>query len=67
MIKLWDNVKIEKTFNNKKEMYDFIKIYLEEKKFNSHYYRLNYLEDGTVWLDYGSYTHFFYFTEVEDD
>ena len=50
------------TFKTQEEAYAEIKKQIELRNFQSHYYRQSILGDGRIWLDYGSYTHFFYLT-----
>lgn len=61
MVKLWDtNKKNERTFNTEEEAYAFIQEYLDSIKYHSYYFRQSLIDDNTIWIDYGSYSHFFY-------
>jgi hypothetical protein len=61
MVKLWDtNKKIEKNFNTQEEAYAFIQEYLDNINYKPYYFRQSFINDDTIWIDYGSYSHFFY-------
>jgi uncharacterized protein with von Willebrand factor type A (vWA) domain len=65
--RVWDtNSNIDKEVKNIEEAFSVIKEYLESINFKSYYYRKNFLEDGTIWLDYGSHSHFFFIKETEE-
>lgn len=49
-------------FKSLDNAYAEIKKQIELRNFQSYYYRQSMLEDGEIWLDYGSHTHFFYIT-----
>lgn len=49
-------------FNSLDNTYAEIKKQIKQLNFKPYYYRQNMLEDGVIWLDYGSHTHFFYIT-----
>lgn len=53
-------------FENLTTAYDEIKRQVKLLNFDSGYIRENLLDDRTIWVDYGSHTHFFYIKEVED-
>ena len=54
-------------FNTEQEAYAEIKRQIELLNFKSYYYRLNFLEDGSKWIDYGSHSHFFYLTVIKEE
>jgi hypothetical protein len=62
---LWDKKGTRKTFDSEDEMFVFISNYLKEKNFDSPYYRLVTFDDGSIMLDYGSHTHFFYYMTLQ--
>ena len=47
-------------FETEADAYIEIQRQLDIKNFKSFYMRQTFLEEGTVWIDYGSHTHFFY-------
>jgi len=51
---------VDKAFNRIKE-------YLESINFKIYYYRQTILENNSIWIDYGSHTHFFYIVELTHD
>ena len=51
-------------FNTIHEVYDYIKAYLEKRGLKSYYFRQTQHDLNTMWIDYGSYTHFFYVTTI---
>lgn len=63
MVKLTDNLGKEYgVFKTQEEAYGEIRRQLELLNFKSYYYRQSILEDGRIWVDYGSHSHFFYLT-----
>jgi hypothetical protein len=68
MIKLTDsNKKDLGLFKTIDEVWRAIDKYLEGLDFKRYYTRVTTLEDGTLWIDYGSHTHFFYIKEGEGE
>jgi hypothetical protein len=59
--------KIKEYTATEEEAYDVIKKYLKDINFDSYYYRQSFLDDGSIWVDYGSYTHFFCIKEIKGD
>lgn len=55
------------TFETENEAYAEIKRQIELLNFKSYYYRLNYLEDGSKWIDYGSHSHFFHILNIPQE
>lgn len=53
-------------FETEDQAYEKIKEVLEEKKIKVYYYRSNFLEDGSIMIDYGSHTNFFYVIDLEN-
>ena len=67
MYLVYDNANTIKEYKNTEdEAYGVIKQYLDDTGFTSYYYRQSFADDGSIWIDYGSHTHFFYIKEVED-
>lgn len=65
MFKVWDSSNsICKEVNTIEEAYKVIRDYIESINFKSYYWRHNFLDDGSTWVDYGSHSHFFYVKEV---
>ncbi len=65
--KLWDSNNIQYgLFDTIEDAYKEIQKYTNEKKIDVFYYRQNLSEDGTIWIDYGSHTHFFNIKEVKE-
>lgn len=52
--------------SNVKEAFDIIKKFLDEHNYKSYYTRINFLEDEWE-LDVGSWSEFFYLSELTDD
>jgi hypothetical protein len=66
MFVLTDNNKKEfGTFDTIEKAYEKIREYLESIGFKAYYYRQSFLEDNSIWIDYGSHTHFFYINELQ--
>lgn len=66
--KLWDSNNIEYgLFNSMEDAYKEIQKYTTARKIDVYYYRQNLLEDGTIYIDYGSHVHFFYIKEINID
>ena len=66
MIKLTDsNKKDYGLFQTIDEVWRAIDNHLKDTNFKRYYTRVTTLEDGTLWIDYGSHTHFFYIKEGE--
>lgn len=61
-----DNTEQEYEFKTEEEMFDFIRTHAKSQN-HGYYYRHNLLEDGWVWLDYGSHTEFFRFKEFNNE
>jgi hypothetical protein len=47
-------------FETEQEAFAEISKQLQIRDFQSYYMRQSFLEEGTIWIDYGSHTHFFY-------
>ena len=63
--KVWDtNEKIYGEFDSIEDAYKEIQKYTVENNIDVFYYRQNLLKDGSIYVDYGSYTHFFYIKEI---
>ena len=63
MVQLTDNLgKDYGVFNTKQEVYAEIKRQIELLNFKSYYYHHIILENGKIWIDYGSHSHSFYLT-----
>ena len=52
-------------FESQDAAYDEIKKRIKLLNFEVYYYRQNMLDDRTVWIDYGSHTHFFYLRKYD--
>ena len=61
------NKEIEDYVSNEEDAYAIIKEFLEDINFKSYYYRQNFLDDGTIMVDYGAHTHFFYIKDVGEN
>ena len=46
---------------------DAIHEFIDETGFTTHYWRQIPLEDGRLWIDYGSHTHFFYIIPMKGE
>lgn len=63
---VYDTTKKIKTYTaTEEEAYDVIKTYLKDINVDADYYRQSFLDDGAIWVDYGSHTHFFYIKEIK--
>jgi hypothetical protein len=51
-------------FDTDFEARDMIRKLIDESGFKSYYWRQSYLQDGGIWIDYGSHSHFFYIIPV---
>jgi hypothetical protein len=61
-----DNEDVEYgTFKTEDEAYKAITEAIKKRNFKSYYYRQVILEDGRVWIDYGSHHHFFYIQTIK--
>lgn len=61
MYKLYDSDDIQYgEFRSLNECYDQIREYLKDTEFKSYCYHQNFVKDGLVEINYGSYSHFFY-------
>ena len=68
MYQLYDNDDIQYgEFISLDNCYSRIREYLKEVDFKSYYYRQNFLKDGLVQIDYGSYFHFFYIAQPQGE
>jgi hypothetical protein len=68
MFKVWDTSKnINVEVETIDEAHKVIDDYLKKINFKSYYTRTNFLKDNTMWIDYGSHTHFFYIKEVTNE